>query len=139
MLGQATKLDNSFLKNKMNYDAKLTAQEEENIFTDYYLKTCQFIQENHFTKPSIEIIEDVLKGAYLPTDRHFSIICTISDRDLREYLFKQAMAKQIIYDLENGRSSMQRTDHSYDVCPEFKSNLTILGFIQTGMFSRLGR
>lgn len=139
MLKQATMLNDSFLKNKMNYDAKLTANEEENIFIDYYLKTCQYIQENHFTKPSIEIIEDVLKGAYLPTDRNYSIICTISDRELREYLFKQAMAKQLIYDLENGRNSMQKADHSYDVCPEFKTNLTMLGFIQTGMFSRLGK
>ncbi len=139
MLEQATKLDNGFLLNQMNYDAKLSALEENNLYTDYYLRTCAYIHENHFTQPNIEIIEDVLNGAYLPTDRQFSIVCTISDIELRKYLFKQAMAKQMIYDLENGRNSMQKVDHIYDVCPEFKTNLTMLGFIKSGVFSRNGK
>jgi len=139
MLEHATKLDSAFLKNRMNYDTKLSKQEEDNIFIDYYLKTCEYIYENHYVRPNIKMIEDVLSGLYLPADKHYSIVCSISDRELREYLFKQAMAKQLIYDMENGRTSMQKGEQTYSVCPEFRQNLSMLGFIQSGMFSRVGK
>ena len=139
MLKQSTLLDNLFLKDKFNYDAKLTKTEEENIFLDYYLKTCQFINENHFARPDIKTIESVINGTYVPVDKKFSIVCSISDKELREYIFKSAMAKQFIYDMENGRTSMVKGDQTFSVCPEFVSNLSMLGFIQTGMFARVGK
>lgn len=139
MLEDATMLDNNFMLNEVGYKLSLTDKEEKNLFKDYYIKTCNYIYENHFTRPSLKTIERVLNGLYLPTDKLNSIICSIDDINFRKYLFKLAMAKQIIYDLENGRVTMQRTDQTYDVCPEFKSNLSFLGFIQTGKFSRVGK
>ena len=139
MLEDATMLDNNFMLNEVGYKLSLTDKEEKNLFKDYYIKTCSYIYENHFTRPTPQTVERVLNGLYLPTDRLNSIICSIEDTQLRKYLFKFAMAKQIIYDLENGRVTMQRTDQTYDVCPEFKSNLSFLGFVQTGKFSRIGK
>lgn len=139
MLEDATMLDNNFMLNEVGYKLSLTDKEEKNLFKDYYIKTCNYIYENHFTRPTPQTIERVLNGLYLPTDKLNSIICSIDDINFRKYLFKLAMAKQIIYDLENGRVTMQRTDQTYDVCPEFKSNLSFLGFIQTGKFSRVGK
>lgn len=139
MLEDATMLDNNFMLNEVGYKLSLTDKEEKNLFKDYYIKTCNYIYENHFTRPTPQTIERVLNGLYLPTDKLNSIICSIDDINFRKYLFKLAMAKQIIYDLENGRVTMQRTDQTYDVCPEFKSNLSFLGFVQTGKFSRVGK
>ena len=139
MLEDATMLDNNFMLNEVGYKLSLTDKEEKNLFKDYYIKTCNYIYENHFTRPTPQTIERVLNGLYLLTDKLNSIICSIDDINFRKYLFKLAMAKQIIYDLENGRVTMQRTDQTYDVCPEFKSNLSFLGFIQTGKFSRVGK
>ena len=139
MFEDATMLDNNFMLNEVGYKLSLTDKEEKNLFKDYYIKTCNYIYENHFTRPTPQTIERVLNGLYLPTDKLNSIICSIDDINLRKNLFKLAMAKQIIYDLENGRVTMQRTDQTYDVCPEFKSNLSFLGFVQTGKFSRVGK
>ena len=139
MLEDATMLDNNFMLNEVGYKLSLTDKEEKNLFKDYYIKTCNYIYENHFTRPTPQTIERVLNGLYLPTDKLNSIIFSIDDINFRKYLFKLAMAKQIIYDLENGRVTMQRTDQTYDVCPEFKSNLSFLGFVQTGKFSRVGK
>lgn len=139
MLENATMLDNDFMLNEVGYKLSLTDKEEKNLFKDYYIKTCEFIYENHFTRPSQKTIEMVLNGLYLPTSKLNSIVCTIDDMDFRKYLFKLAMAKQIIYDLENGRVTMQRTEQTYDVCPEFRSNLSFLGFVQSGMYSRIGK
>ena len=139
MLENATMLDNNFMLNEVGYKLSLTDKEEKNLFKDYYIKTCNYIYENHFTRPTPQTIERVLSGLYLPTDKLNSIICSIDDINFRKYLFKLAMAKQIIYDLENGRVTMQRADQTYDVCPEFKSNLSFLGFVQTGKFSRVGK
>lgn len=139
MLEDATMLDNNFMLNEVGYKLSLTDKEEKSLFKDYYIKTCNYIYENHFTRPTPQTVERVLNGLYLPTDKLNGIICSIEDTQLRKYLFKLAMAKQIIYDLENGRVTMQRTDQTYDVCPEFKSNLSFLGFVQTGKFSRIGK
>ncbi len=139
MFEDATMLDNNFMLNEVGYKLSLTDKEEKNLFKDYYIKTCNYIYENHFTRPTPQTIERVLNGLYLPTDKLNSIICSIDDINLRKNLFKLAMAKQIIYDLENGRVTMQRTDQTYDICPEFKSNLSFLGFVQTGKFSRVGK
>ena len=139
MLENATMLDNNFMLNEAGYKLSLTDKEEKNLFKDYYLKTCEFINRNHFTNPNIDTIESVLDGRHIPVDKINSIICSIDSTDLRKYLFKMAMAKQIIYDLENGRVTMQRTDQTYNVCPEFNSNLSFLGFVQTGKYSRVGK
>ena len=139
MFEDATMLDNNFMLNEVGYKLSLTDKEEKNLFKDYYIKTCNYIYENHFTRPTPQTIERVLNGLYLPTDKLNSIICSIDDINLRKNLFKLAMAKQIIYDLEKKKNTIQRTDQTYDICPEFKSNLSFLGFVQTGKFSRVGK
>ncbi len=139
MFENATILNNDFMLNEIGYDLKLKTKEENQLFIDYYIKTCSYINTNHFTKPSIDTIEKVLNGTYIPTDKLHSIICSIDSIDLKKYLFKLAMAKQIIYDFENGRTSMQRVEQTFVVCPEFKSTLSLLGFVQKGMYSRVGK
>ncbi len=138
MLDNATKLTHDFLLNRLGYNPKLSTTEENFLFDDYYLNTCAYINEHHFTKPSIDTVEKILNGQYFPADRVYSIICSIGSTELRKDLFKLAMAKQLIYDLENGRTSMIKDEQTYAICPEFKQNLSMLGLIQTGMFSRIG-
>ena len=80
MLENATMLDNNFMLNEAGYKLSLTDKEEKNLFKDYYLKTCEFINRNHFTNPNIDTIESVLDGRYIPVDKINCIICLI-DRD----------------------------------------------------------
>ena len=129
----ATKIDLDFLRNELGYVPNIEASEQQQAFNDSYDRICNYIYYHHFVRPTPQIIEKVLNDTYEPSSDVYCITCKIEDVNTRKFKFRTAQAKQLIYDLENGKGSMIRGENS-DLCPEAIEALRAIGLIKQGVY-----
>lgn len=132
MFTSATLLIHDFLVNEFGYITGLSAKEEEIKFKDYYIIVCGLIKNNCYLEPSPSSIEGYLTDGEYEYDEDNIITCPIEDVDDRKEIFKRAMAKQLIYDFENGRGAMQADFEAQKrtICPDTIECLNLLGLWQ---------
>lgn len=123
--------DYDYLKNTMAFEPQLTKQVTDTIIADTYKNVCDFIRANNYVKPTDTMIESFITGGSFEfTDKHGwtnTFTCDIEALADRQELFKNAIAKQFIFDLNNGRKAM--TDGVDLVCHDTISRLKTLGLI----------
>ena len=137
MFNASLLLTTDFMVNDMGYEraSEWGSVLATSIYKDYYMNACAFIHENFYLKPTTAEIESfVLDGEYTFTDtleNETIVVSTVEEQSERIYLFKAAMAKQLIYDVEGGRGSMIRgEDERFNVCFDFISRIKMLGLYQ---------
>lgn len=110
----------------MGFETKFNTILENAKFNDYYYAICDYIREVFYLEPSNEQIESYLLNGVI--EEH---ICPITDAEERVYVFKRAMAKQLIFDMTNGRGAMMRDDSQhFNVCPDTYGAIKSLGLYQ---------
>jgi hypothetical protein len=131
MFETSTLLTADFLKNEMGYTMPGDASFQKAKFKAYYVSTCAYIREHHYLKLTPANIEAYLSAGEFIYDEFNTITCSISTADEREYYFKLAMAKQLIYDFTGGRGAMLRgADNRFNVCADFVDPIKMLGLYQ---------
>lgn len=131
----ATLLTDDFLKNEYEYELyQIKPSERKAIYRNYYLHLCDAIAELHYMRPSPGQIESLLEVPMVSIGdccMARGLDTKITDPEERRYLFLCATAEQLIFDLNNGRTAMLRgEDERWDVAPDAKSKLDVLGFVR---------
>lgn len=133
MFDLATKLTADFLLNNYDHKTGLKGKTEEALFNDYYLNICLAIQECFYLKPTMAQIEEyILNGTYThidSLDNETDVICPVTVLADRQYLFRAAQSKQLIYDTLNGRANMIRGE-TMNLCKDSIGILKTLGLYQ---------
>lgn len=131
LFSTATKLDADFLRNEFGYS--LSTADDLIVFKNYYVTICSAVYErNAFAITNTEI-EEILETGLCEKIQYFE--SKITSEDERKYKFLMAQAKQLKYDIDNGRSSMIRgADNKYILCEDAKNLLNEIGLIQPVRF-----
>lgn len=109
MFGNATIIDDSFMKSELNFDFtgyQMQPKERTILYRENYLNVCNAVREMFYLRPTNRHIEDFIEdGYYTHTDSlgiTREILCPVDEKEDRVYLFKLAQAKKLKDNLKMG-------------------------------------
>lgn len=120
-----TILTQEFLE--VEFGFRVDSEYPEIIFKNYYVNICDAIFQLNVFRPTSEEIEEILTNNQAKRFSQFK--GQISVEKERKYLFLLAQAKQLKYDIDNGRANMIRGE-SFNLCEDSKQLLTRIGLVQ---------
>ena len=128
MLENATQLTQDFLNNNTTLSLDPLPPALQGVkFDEYYFITCNMIRRHNVLKPSFEQIESFLLRGLLSTPIG-SIHSPIASAEGRKHIFRLAQARQLEYDVINGRGAMLREEDT-QVTSDCKDAITLLDSI----------
>ena len=121
----ATVLTSDWLKNECSYELyMLVPHERKTTYQNYYIDMCAVIHHLHCMRFSPQEVESRLEDPG-------SLATAVKSPAERKYQFLLATAKQLMYDVANGRTQMIRgEDGNFDLCRDARAILDMLGFCQ---------
>lgn len=128
----ATMLTQDFLRNEFGYS--IDNESDKIIYKNYYNNICSAITSklNVFAPTSTEIEEILTNGK---TSRLYRFQSLIETEQERKYLFLMAQAKQLKYDIDNGRANNIRGEsEGNNICKDSVDLLDRIGLVQKVRF-----
>ena len=123
-----TILDDNFMTTEMDYP--ITKVENRTaLYKQYYFQTCAFIRKINAYRLTPDEIEQWLETG--KCGKSYDYVCGVKNAEQRKYIFKRAMALQLIYDAGSGANAMIRgTKAEEDLCRASQNELDLIGLMQ---------
>lgn len=122
-----TMLTDGFLASEFGY--RLDTEYKNVVYKNYYVNICDAVYQLNAFRPTSDEIEEILTNG--KAQRFDQFKSNIETELERKYLFLLAQAKQLKYDIDNGRAGMIRGENkSFNICEDSKQLLTRVGLIQ---------
>jgi hypothetical protein len=139
MFENATKLTADWLEKNTGYKTDWSPNYTKIKLNEYYVNICNIVHDNFYLHLTDEAIEEyLLNGTYTHVDtleNETVITCKITALADRQYYFLLAQAKQLLYDINNGRASML-SGGKEAICKDTMHDLDRLGLWQRSAFAK---